>query len=137
MKVKVDVDGLKELRKQLRSIDNGPKLATVLAPIQPKVARLISERSWANASTRQMQRAEASNTYRPNKSSVTIVIGGSKVGDRAFAAGAQFGAKRFRQFPPWKTGGYTVFPAIKESRDEITELYLEHLANHIEGAGPN
>lgn len=131
MKVKVDVDGIKQLRKQLRAVENGPKLSAVLAPIQPKVAQLISERSWANASSRQMQRAEASNRYRPNRSSVTVMIGG-KDGDQAFAAGAQFGAKRYRQFPPSIPGGYTVFPAIDESRDEITELYLDHLASHID-----
>lgn len=131
MRVKVGADGLDELVARLRKVEDGPKLNAVLAPTQPEVARLVETDATSNARGRQMTKAVASNKYRANKGSVTITVGGTG-SDRPWAVGAQFGAKRFRQFPAYRRDGYTVVPAIKDNADNIAGIYADAITAIID-----
>jgi len=124
------VEGLTELLRDLKKCDTAPKLAVIMAPAQPKVARLVEDESRSRASSRQMRRAERSNTYKANKSSVTVQIGGGG-GDKVWAVGAQFGSVAFWQFPGAQRDGYTVVPAAKDNREQIADIWAEQIASHF------
>lgn len=124
------VEGLTELLRDLKKCDTAPKLAVVMAPAQPKVARLIEDETRARASSRQMSRAERSNVYKANKSSVTVQIGGGG-GDKAWAVGAQFGSVAYLQFPRAQRDGFTVVPAAKDNREQIADIWAEQIASHF------
>jgi len=60
--------------------------------------------------------------------------GGSSVGGLV-ALGNEFGALRYKQFPPWRgngeEAGYALWPSIRENRDRVVEVYgdaIERLA---------
>lgn len=64
-----------------------------------------------------------------------------------FAFGAEFGAKKYRQFQPWRgnqwvTGdgpaagvGYFLYPAIREQRAEVERIYMGSMLRLMRQAG--
>jgi hypothetical protein len=64
-----------------------------------------------------------------------------------FAFGAEFGAKRYPQFQPWRgnqwvagegpaTGvGYFLYPAIRERRAEVERIYMANMMRLMRQAG--
>jgi hypothetical protein len=127
----ITTDGLIELIAAFKALETDQKLSTVLNPAQADVAKLVERESRKRATTRQLMKAEKSNRYRAMAASVSILIGGKGGGVREWAVGAQFGARTYPQFPAVKKGGYTVFPAIKENKDNIADLYGQVLAQFI------
>jgi hypothetical protein len=59
--------------------------------------------------------------------------------------GGEFGAKRFRQFEPWRGNrwapdsdngvGYAVHPAVRETREEFVEAYAVEIEKVLEAIG--
>jgi len=125
--VDVTAADLPELLRKLKRCDSAPRISQVMAGHTPEVARVVKEASESKANSRQMRRTMPTNTYRPNKASVSVVIGGVR-GDAAFAVGAQFGARVYKQFPAARKGGYTVFPGVDERRDDIAQIWAEAIA---------
>lgn len=105
------------------------------------IGKLVIARAKGKASTR--QQAAAARTM-----SATAVRGG--VGIRLsgpFSLGAEYGAKKYPQFPPWRgnqfgdgqggtTGvGYFMHPAIRESQAQVLALYMQNVDNAARRAG--
>ncbi|SRR6266508_2857846 len=64
----------------------------------------------------------------------------------AFAFGAEFGSKRYHQFPAWRGNqwlpdaggvGYMLHPAVRETRDEIIDIYAELITQLARRAFPD
>lgn len=146
----VKVEGLDEFRRELRRL--GPEYADDMKDLNHKVGQLIVDRTKAKArmyrgnsqgsgrnlavlARRAFDNAKASRKQRES----SVRIGGAR---RPYAVGLEFGAKKYRQFPPWRGNqwpstwvpegvGYVIHPVIRESRQEILDIYgdgLEHVA---------
>jgi hypothetical protein len=123
----VTVDGLDELRRELRKLDDAG-LTDELKDANKAVADLVVVRAQQNASTR-MERRAASSLRSARQAARAQVMGGSaKV---PFFGGAEFGSLRFTQFRPWtgsnSQSGYFLYPAIRESTEEIVEMYGDEI----------
>lgn len=139
----IQVEGLSEFRRELKKMmSDHPK---AMNEANHEVAQLVVDRSQTKASSTSITNV-AGNRVGPSaferlagtmsagkaatKSSVRF--GGAGVPD---AQGWEFGAAAHRQFGPWRgsggDAGYVVFPTIRESREDIVEIYgdkLEDLA---------
>jgi hypothetical protein len=117
------VDGLDELRRELRKLDNAG-LTEELKDANKAVADLVVQRAKAKASTRMERRAAESLRSSRQAARAQVVGGSAKV---PFFGGAEFGSLRFNQFRPWtgsnSQSGYFLYPAIRESTDDIVDMY--------------
>lgn len=132
----VAVEGLDELRKELRRLDD-PGLIDGLKDANFEVAELVTRAAQAGASTR-LERAAARSLKPSRQAARAQVTGGGAAAP--FFGGAEFGAARgqtrqrasgtykgFDQFQPWRgngmAAGYFLYPAIRDKTPEIVELY--------------
>lgn len=119
----VAVDGLDDLRKELRKLDDGGLLEQ-LKDANKMVADLVVERARQNTSTR-MERRAASSLRSSRQAARAQVLGGSA--SVPFFGGAEFGSLQYPQFQAWtgsnSQSGYFLYPAIRAATDDIVELY--------------
>lgn len=119
----VAVEGLDELRRELKKLDDAG-LTDQLKDANKAVADLVVQRAQAKASTR-MERRAAGSLRSARQAARAVVKGGSA--SVPFFGGAEFGSLRYTQFRPWtgsnSQSGYFLYPAIRESTDDIVELY--------------
>lgn len=127
----VRVEGLPRLLSDLGRVDSSDGVRQLAGRSDPQVAQIIRARTSAGATTRQMSRSVRSNRYETGAAGVVEVIVGGEGGDREWAVGAQFGSARYRQFPGWRSDGYTVIPAAKEEADRIADVWAEATINHF------
>ena len=119
----IQVTGMKEVRKGLKefSSDNGWR-----APLRDAyrgVASLVEGKARSKASSSRMgSQARASIQGKGTTTGASIVA----FKGVAWGPGFEFGSSgRYPQFPPKQTGGYHLYPAIDESRDEIVNTFAE------------
>jgi len=147
----VAVKGLDEFRKELRKLDE-PELVQALKDVNYAVASLVVDRAKGNASTRMQQRAAATLTPSRQAARAQVNLGGSKFPG---AAGAEFGAGQnqprvgpsgrnytgHNQFEAWRgsgsDAGYFLYPAIRDSTDEIVEMYGDAIEDITRRAFPD
>lgn len=123
----VAVAGLDDLRRELRKLDDAG-LTDDLKDANKRVADMVVSRAQTNAST-PMERRAASSLRSARQAARAVVRGGSaKV---PFFGGAEFGSLRFTQFRPWtgsnSQSGYFLYPAIRESTDDIVDMYNDEI----------
>lgn len=107
------------------------------------IGKLVTGRQKQAATAYSRQAAAAAKAI-----AVAQIGGGVGVSLRSsvvpFAAGAEFGAKQYPQFPSWTgnqwTGmpegvGYWFHPAIVQSQDEVLDLYMQATADAARKAG--
>lgn len=136
--VKVDVQGLKELRKALKDID--PKWTKELQQVNKRAANIVVPEAKRRASQ-----------SRPNLAGGVARVGAAGVGSiRALASqsraqiasggarvpwmgGSEWGSSgRYKQFPSKSSDGYILWPAAKAKEPEIIVIYghmLDDLAS--------
>lgn len=139
--LRIDVAGLRELRSELRKMDMQRDLTetnrrVVNQIIVPK-AQELGRRTRINLAgrpTRLGSRGVASIRGLATQTSATVAGGGARV---PYFGGHEFGnTGRYRQFPPKTKGGYIIYGAIQETREEFIEAYWEALDGMVEGAFP-
>lgn len=148
---RVEIQGLKSFQAELRSLSKD--LPKELRPIHLKAANLVAPKAAASfASRRGVSSAVAASVKAMAQQRVAIVrIGGS--GKAASALGAEFGGGKYRkgnpspaggytsQFEPWRgngaRAGYSLFPALRSSTDEIVDLYGDALEDLARRAFPD
>lgn len=132
----VKVAGLRELRAALRRLDDR-SLLKELGSANARIADLVVSKARGNASSAMEQSAAGRLKASKAVASARVILGG-----KPYDMGAEFGAGRnqrrsrstgsylgFNQFKPWRGSGggagYFLFPAIRDSRDELIEAYAK------------
>lgn len=145
---RVELAGLKSFQRELRSLSKD--LPRELRPIHLRAAQLVAPKAAASfASRRGVPGAVAASVKAMAQQRVAIVrIGGA--GKAEAALGAEFGGGKYgkgnptpagghtTQFEPWRKGdGYSLFPALRSSTDEIVDLYGDALEDLARRAFPD
>lgn len=121
---RIQVEGARELRAALRKMGDR-QLLRELAYLNRDLAAKIIEKARERAAS-PLER-KAARQLKPLKSSAQV--GASMVGP--YVLGAEFGAKRYPQFKPWRgngdEAGYWLFPAVRDMRDEIVDAYADEI----------
>lgn len=128
----VAIEGLDEIRKDLRRLNS-------------QAARAVNEgqRDAVRRFTLPAAKKALGGQRVPSRPqpSVSATVAGSGLRWRApWAAGGEFGSKRFRQFKPWVgnqfTGagffpGYVLGAAVQDTIDEVEDHVIEHVEKAI------
>ena len=121
---RIQVQGAKELRAALKKLGDR-QLLRELGNLNREVAEQVIDRARGKARTPQERKAAAQ--LKPVRSQAAARV--SMVG--GYVLGAEFGAKRYRQFRPWQgnkmEAGYFLFPAIREMRGAIEDAYMAEI----------
>ena len=145
--VKIDVDGAKELRRELAKLD----LKDDLKEVNYDVAMLVVTRSRVFAFSPLQQKAAASLKAGRQMAKAVVTGGGAKA---KFFGGAEFGADRNRmrtsggrtylghnQFKAWRgsdrSAGYFLYPAIRANEAAIVEKYADEMDKLTKRAFPD
>jgi len=138
----VTVKGLKELVSALKAAD--PALVKDLNKEHKKVADEVVSKAQGAASSLGGVAGKSADALkaRGNQAGASIVLDAS--GGFPFAFGAEFGAKRFHQFKPWRGNqyedpleqgvGYFLHPTLRGMKTEIMDGYeslIEKTLNQI------
>lgn len=127
----IRVEGIKGLRRALREVDRtAPR---ELRKINKRVVEDIiipparergskTRTNLAGRPTRLGSRGVATIRPRVDQTRAAVQMGGPRA---PHAFGHEWGAKRYRQFPPASKEGYILYPTIQERQDEILEAYAE------------
>lgn len=138
----VTVVGLDKFRKELRKVD--PALGKEMGGINKKAAEVVLSPAIANALSTggAARKGVKSMTASRKQKAAIIAIGGAK---NPWMIGAEFGAKRYKQFGPWRGNqwtaspddiGYFLHPAIISSRDKFEQVYFDELGKLTNKAFP-
>lgn len=129
----IQVDGLKELNQALRKLE--PGFRKELKGLNLRVAKLVTEEARAVAYSLGGVAAHVAPSLKAKGAQQSA---GVELGDAA-AAGAEFGAKQYKQFKPWKgnteTAGYFLYPTIRQDAAKIEAIYTDGLGTIIKRAG--
>lgn len=134
------VYGLRELRAELKKLDNATNLQDELKEANYKAADFIVQHAKATAGGVSRQAAAAAESLRASRtaSRAQVLIGSAAV---PFALGAEFGSQRYKQFPAWRGNsigaGYFLWPTIRERMDEVVEYYGDELDKITRKAFPD
>lgn len=135
----VRVEGLTELRLGLKAIGDG--WPAKLGQLNKRVAQIVVDDARSKADTPQQRKAAESLKATAATTGATVTLGSGS----PFALGAEFGALRYRQFPPWRGNqwnpaaggvGYFLHPAIRDHLAEIEKTYLEAIDQLSKAAFP-
>lgn len=146
----IQVEGLKELSRVLKSMDND--LAKELRGANKDAAQIAATASKQRALSIGGSAAKGATSIRASAAvkSASVGFGGSSA---PWEVGAEFGANRdaqrsrstgsyvgYRQFQPWRgsggNAGYFVFPSIRDNEGRIVEQYTEALDELIRRTFP-
>ena len=125
------LNGVAEFSRKLRMMD--PLVKRGLDRKNREIGKMVIERGKGKAEhySRQAAAASAAMSATAAGGGVGIRLSKAKV---PFAFGAEFGAKKWPQFPRWRGNqftnalegiGYFMHPAIRESMPEVVEQYYE------------
>lgn len=134
----VNVAGLKDLSRELKAID--ASWAKELAQAAKKAAQIIVTEARSRASSAGGVLAKAADSIAPGgtQRGGYVRLGGPRW---PYALGAEFGAKQYPQFKPWRgadeNGGYALYPAIRDKTDEVTDAYGEMVGDLTRRAFPD
>lgn len=133
---RVTVEGLNSFIREMKKVE--PSLVVQIAEANFDAATEITDAArkkaegigWPGSA-----RKAAEGTLKASKSArrAMVRLGGAKA---PYALGAEFGAKRYKQFAPWRGNqwsgfdsgvGYFLHPAIRESWPAAREAYLTRI----------
>lgn len=148
----VRVEGLDELRRELRRLDDAG-LSDRLKDANYRAGEIVVRRARQRAAALGRMQQKAADTLRPARQAARAVVtlGRASV---PFALGAEFGAGRgirtpgrnrgrvgLNQFLAWRgnsTGaGYFLWPAVRDSNDEIMATYGDEIERITSDAFPD
>lgn len=131
----VHVVGLAEFQRALRRA--GAEFPRELRSLNMKAAQMVvretERRGRARGGVHRKTVDVGAFKARAEQRRAKVVIDASRKSN-AFAFGAEFGSKRFRQFPVWRGNqwqpdsggvGYMLHPAIRATKDEFIDIYAE------------
>lgn len=125
----LEIHGLKEFRKELKHLDSA--LPREIGKANQEVADFVLKRSQTKAQAMggvQAHAARRGMKARRSQRTASITLDGQR---EPTILGAEFGAKRWRQFPRWRGNqwnpdsggvGYFLHPEIRDSREKQVEI---------------
>jgi hypothetical protein len=122
---KIEILGLRDLQRELRAADKAfPK---ELRAANKDAAEIVADATRASFASRGgvAPKVAASVKALAQQRSASVKIGGARF---PYALGSEFGGgarPRTRQFPRFKKGGYSLFPAIKDNREKVVDAYAD------------
>lgn len=117
----VQVTGMKEVRKSLKEFSSDNGWRAPLRDAYRDVASLVAGKAQGKAGASRMG-SVARGSIRGKGTTTGASIEAFK--GVPWGPGFEFGSGgRYPQFPPKRKGGYHLYPAIDESRAEITETF--------------
>ena len=128
------IEGLSDFRRELARM--GGSLPTSLRDANKQAANEIVETGQDKAASYSAQAAKAAKSLRASRSSSYVAVLLGDAGRYAFALGAEFGSRRYRQFPPWRGNqwmnwgggpGYFLHPDIREVGEDVLDEYWESI----------
>jgi hypothetical protein len=131
---RVDIEGLRDLQRELRAID--PAFAKELRLANKEAAEVVAEATRASFSSRGGVAPKVASSVKvmAQQRSASVRIGGAKY---PYAMGSNFGSLRYTQFPPLAKPDYSLFTSIEAKRDEVVDKYEEALVQVTKKAFPN
>lgn len=133
MSGRIDVEGLRDLQRELRAVDvTFPK---ELRAANKDAAQIVSDATSASFSSRGGVAPKVAPSVRAvaQQRSASVKIGGAKY---PYAMGANFGSVRFTQFLPPIDPDYSLFASIQAKHREVVESYDEALKRLTKKAFP-
>ncbi len=134
----VKVQGLRELRKDLERLGDTEGSARFKQALQDAAKTVIAD-AKGNASTRMERSAAGRLKVSKGANAAAVMLGG-----KPYDLGAEFGAKRWHQFKPWRgndiDAGYFLFPAVRDAQDELLDEFsdvIDDIWNGRSGGGRN
>lgn len=145
----IEVKGLAAFRKELRKLE-GKTFTDALKDEHQKVAQRVVDASQRRArSTGRRNVVVAATTLKASRTVAGAVVRGGSA-QIPWAGAAMFGTRHdvirqgprgpyrgWNQFLPAKTGGYVVYPAIKDEESEIVRMYLAGIDRVMRDAFPD
>ena len=139
----VRVQNLDKFRRELRKIEQsgGADGIALLKEANYRVASMVVGKAQSRASGIGPMQAKAAASLKPGRQQARAVVSGGGV-RVPFFNGAEFGAKQYKQFLPWKkpgngNTGYFLFPTLKAETQNIIEMYGEELDKIARDAFPD
>lgn len=130
------VEGLKELRRELKAVD--PQWPRALQKVNKEIAEQVAEGTRANLAGMGGSAPKVASTVKAlaQQARAQVKAGGKgdSVAERV-AGGNLFGSNRYKQFP--KPGLYGIYKALAEMKDDIEERYLDMLDDLLKRAFPD
>lgn len=134
--VGINVEGLPELSRALKSID--PGLQKELRATNRQVAQDVTAAAKGRALSLGSVAAKTAGSLRATAGATSAGVGMGGSGYE-FAGGAEFGSLKYKQFQPWRgndsDAGYFLYPTIRDKADEIVETYDDAMKTVIRKAG--
>jgi hypothetical protein len=138
----VVVRGLDELLRDLKAaLTTLPRQVTAGHRRSAKVVEAAS-RAKAEGQGGAIGKAKMGIKAAATQRTAKLVLDGSR---HPYIFGGEFGAKRFRQFEPWRGNrwapdsangvGYAVHPAVRETREEFVEAYADEIEKVLDTIG--
>ncbi len=149
--IRLDVEGLDALRRELRRLDAGSEWTDELKDVNKDVADVVVTAARRRAFTPLQRKAAQSLRASRQAKRAQITGGGARF---PFFGGAEFGAgqdrirhaggrtfRGYNQFDPW-TGsdagaGYFLYPAIRASRQQLVDMYGDAIEDITRRAFPH
>jgi hypothetical protein len=134
---RIQVTGLKELRKELKAADAAfPK---ELQKANKKIAELVADGTRAAFSGMGGSAPKVAPTVKAlaQQARAQVKVGGGSGVGAEVAMGNLWGSKRYKQFPPPVDAGYALYPTLKAKNDEIVEAYGDLLDDLLKRAFPD
>ncbi len=131
---RIDVVGQRDLQRELRALD--ATLPRELRKANLEAAEVVAEATRQSFASRPGVAPKVAPSVKAlaQQRNASVRIGGAKY---PYAMGSTFGSTRYKQFPPTKQGGYSLFPQIKEKRAEVIEVYMTAIRRLTNRAFPD
>lgn len=136
MSDQVRIEGLKELRRELKALD--AKWPKALQKVNKAIAEQVAEGTRSDFQALGGSGPKAASTVKPlasgSRAQVKFGGKGESVAERV-AGGNAFGSNRYKQFPT--PGLYALYPTLARMKGDIEDRYIEMLDDLLKQAFPD
>lgn len=140
---KIEVEGLYEFLRSVK--ETAPEVAGEVATTNKLAADMVKDAARAKAAGVGGVANKAAGSLATSKATRQASV---RLGRGApYAFGAEFGAKHYNQFKPWRGNqwvggdgpadgvGYFLYPAIREQRAQVEAVYMANMMRLMRQAG--
>ena len=135
---KVRVEGLKELRRELKAVDGDWNRQ--LQKVNKAIAEDVAEGTRAAFSSMGGSAPKVAGTVKAlaQQARAQVKVGGkgNSVANQV-AMGNLWGSQRFKQFPRPAPAGYALYPTLASLRPDLEDRYLDMLDDLMRRAFPD